>query len=336
MKTAVSLALAAATLALGLSACQDAVTAPDAAQPGIHVSPLNGSGGGTLTPYMCTITQTGPRGTWVRQEALNIPVALHAADGRSMEYRYRRQTPGGTVTHAADCVIPRTMGALEHMNQRFRVPPELGTPKAYAHAENEFTIQGCVSDGLCILEPIVVEAPVEEEEQKEEDGGSPHPGTGGGGDPGAGGGGGSSYFLPALSDDGIQNPVLPDCTKTQTGAWQKAYCAGAPANGTTLTETNRALNRIRAKGGECANIAARGDSLLANSQIRYFNGSGADLRGWGHPQVGVILDSRVIGRGAPYNHDLFLVHEIEHAMGRGHTGQDADGVDMTPNDRACS
>jgi hypothetical protein len=116
-----------------------------------------------------------------------------------------------------------------------------------------------------------------------------------------------------------------------------AYCAGTPAAGAALDATKAALARIRAKGGECANIAAKGEALLATSppQIRYFPGSGENYNGWGRPDLGVIIDDRMIPRTDHYDLVWLLVHEIEHVMGRAHVAMDANNRDLTPNNLAC-
>lgn len=112
------------------------------------------------SPYYCTTrTYTSAAGVREGSVSLGFPPEARAADGSTMEYRYRRKTPAGAQTYAADCVIPRTMSALDLMNQRFRVPVELRMPPGRDRDGNEYTTQGCVSDGECELEPIDVVAP---------------------------------------------------------------------------------------------------------------------------------------------------------------------------------
>ncbi len=101
------------------------------------------------------------------------------------------------------------------------------------------------------------------------------------------------------------------------------------------------VGRLNGRGGECANIAAFGERLLESGRIRYFahvESIHGSYGGWGGPEIGAVLgafwvdDFGGTASGHP-NFDNKLVHEIEHAMGRGHI--DAEGSD-TPNSASCS
>ncbi|HEX2191338.1 MAG TPA: hypothetical protein VHG51_20675, partial [Longimicrobiaceae bacterium] len=110
------------------------------------------------TAYYCstrTYTASGVREGVI---PLSFPPEARAHNGSTMVFRYRRQTPVGAPTYTAECVIPRTMSALELANRRFRVPPELRSPKGRDRDGNEITTQRCVGDeeNGCTLEPVVV------------------------------------------------------------------------------------------------------------------------------------------------------------------------------------
>jgi len=179
---------AVSALLLVAWACQDAT--------GPAVSPDGGAGPrlGRTSVFQCSTLVATPDGTRQGQFPLHFPAEVHAADGSTMEYRYRRQTPSRALTYSADCVIPRTMPALEMMNRRFQVPPELGAPRGRNREGGEFTTQGCVDEGECFLETIVVVAPAPPATcDRYCGGGSGMPGTdtGSGGWTGGAGGGGS-------------------------------------------------------------------------------------------------------------------------------------------------
>ena len=332
-------ALTLSALPLVAWACHDA-TGP-AANPGDGTA----AGRGQSSPYYCTVRTYTTSGVREGSFPLTIPPAAQAADGSSMEYRYRRKTPSGAQTYAADCVIPRTMSALDLMNQRFRVPEEHRAPRGRDRGGNEYTTQGCVIEGECTLEPIEVIAPKDEECERAWDGTCqgtspdepymPPPPSGGGGD--GGGGDGDAPPEAALAGDEITSEP-PDCSKPQTENWAAAYCRAVAPSGTRLTWTNAALDRIAQRGQECASIAARARELLSQNALRYFAPQTGDKGGWASSDIGVLLaDYWVDQYGDPAstvtkNFDHTLVHEVEHTLNRGHI--DAAGY-YTPNSKQC-
>ena len=76
-----------------------------------------------------------------------------------MAYRFRGTTPTGEVVVAAFCTVPYTGAALRRVDRRFGVERGGGADQ-YAAREGGIRPQGCVTDGMCVLEPIVVTAPV--------------------------------------------------------------------------------------------------------------------------------------------------------------------------------
>jgi hypothetical protein len=179
------------------------------------------------------------------------------------------------------------------------------------------------------------------------DGGGDWGGPGGGG----GGGGGGGAGVPECPDYGCEEPSpphdedyiepgsdIPDCTQPVFLDWERAYCDSQPPSGERLTRTQNSLQRVETRGSECANIAAFGRQLLAAGKIRYFpSGDYGNVGGWGDPEMGALLDEAWVddfgGTATGYgNFDMKLVHEIEHAMGRGHV----EGSTETPHSASCA
>lgn len=253
-----------ALLTLGVTACQDSFTAPPSGSPPPPSASVNGA------PYYCSIRIATPGGIQESQRVLAFPPAAVHPQGAVMLYRYRRQPQPGTVTYSADCVIPRSMAALEHMNQGYQVPPELRSPKGKDKQGNEMTTQGCVSDGLCVLEPIVV-TPVNE----------PDPWSGGGG----GGGGGSTYPPPSpppgggdgFGDGGSKEPIEPvpsdasPCTRDANG-----NCVENLLSSTQWNALMSAISRIRTSPDYCAGAKQAMEALAAQGPDRFRVWDGAD------------------------------------------------------------
>jgi hypothetical protein len=209
------------------------------------------------------------------------------------------------------------------------------------------TLRGCEGGGDCMTstaEPVDALAP-----EGCGSGGGSGGGTGGstGGTGGGGGGSGSSGSgsVPTAPDDYDPGMTPPDCTKPMLLPWEHAYCTSSctssPPSGERLVRTLTALQRIAARGGECANIAAFAQNLLASDQIRYYDyveSIHGEYGGWGSPEIGAILDTGWVddfggtAAGAS-NFDLKLIHEVEHAMGRDHV---PGSTIHTPNSNACS
>lgn len=123
--------VAVSALVLAAWACQDS-TGP-AAAPGDGAAPRLGQ----ASAYHCSIVATTPDGVQRGLVPLHFPAEARSADGSTMDYRYRRQTPSGAATYSADCVIPRTMPAVEMMNRRFRVPADQRSPRRGSNGREE-------------------------------------------------------------------------------------------------------------------------------------------------------------------------------------------------------
>lgn len=223
--------------------------------------------------------------------------------------------------------------------------PTIGTPD-HGPAYDTYVLEPVVADGSGCSNPEwtrddhgVCEPP------PHNGGGGSDPGDTGGddSDPWGGGGGdgsGSDYSLPSSEDDYVESQEMPDCTDsgTWTEDWHRPYCTGSAPTGSTLTAFDAALSAMEAKGGICAELAQYGRDLLTGGRVRYYTSSGDQLKAWGGPSLGIIMDTRFLGRTPPYTHPWALAHELEHAYtGYTHTvaDQDTNGVSHTPNDTLC-
>ena len=152
-------------VALASGACRDGATeavprlAPGAG-PAFSASAraLEVLGPGWRTPpdnphgcFMSVATAQGPVPYVYRRLPLRFPAGVQASDGAVAAFRYRGVRPHGKVMAVLNCVIPATERARQLVGQHFGVPtgPE----------EGGVVIQGCVTEGMCVLDPIVVVAP---------------------------------------------------------------------------------------------------------------------------------------------------------------------------------
>lgn len=154
----------------------------------------------------------------------------------------------------------------------------------------------------------------------------------------------SSYGQRPKSAAEIPDTVpvaAPICPVSDTAEpWERDYCSGVVPGRTSVTRKSflAAMNRLELRGGICAQLAAFGRNLLEQGKVRYFNAYDDDLRSFGGPGVGIIIQKQFIHNAEPYNHEWVLAHELEHAMtGYVHdlTDVDAAGVKHTPNDTYC-
>jgi hypothetical protein len=110
--------------------------------------------------------------------------------GQTVRYEYERSFPDGRPLTAASCVVPYTEGALRKVDRLLGVEKGGGADQFRARQEM-ITTQGCVTDGACVLDPLVVVAPPPEPSDLPPCPGceAPFPGTsrpGGGGSDGGG------------------------------------------------------------------------------------------------------------------------------------------------------
>lgn len=343
-----SRALAGSALVFAAWACQDS-TGP-AAAPGDGAAPRLGQ----TFAYHCSVAATTPAGVQEGLVPLHFPAEARSADGSTMDYRYRRQTPSGATTYSADCVIPRTMSAVEMMNRRFRVPADQRSPRGRNPDGAEFTTQGCVREGECALEPIVVVgAPGDEHCERaldgscQSDGGeeptnppSP-PGSGGGGGGGGDGDGGAAETNTDLPEKDLQQL---NCANPGS-AQEKAFCIRQIAFAGTVRHqrTKDAIERIRNRGGVCVEIAAKASAYLDAGQIGFYPIESGMAGGYGVGAHGLALQDRWADvfydtpESSGRTLDWVIAHEVEHTMGQfAHSYTDALGVDHTADDNLCS
>jgi hypothetical protein len=146
-----------------LAACQDVPTIPTHAAPpspyaansgvaGLHFEELR-----VACPSMWRAP--APASDWRKQrDTLSFPRAELDRDGRTVRYRYRRTTTTGDLEAVGECLAPYSASALRRMDRHFGVKRG-GGAEQFAVRQGTVTTQGCVTDGMCELEPIIVEAP---------------------------------------------------------------------------------------------------------------------------------------------------------------------------------
>lgn len=149
-----------AILVLLGTACGDSLTTP-----GVSSIERPAQSGATVptTPWAC-FTSVAVTNKPYAYRYDRIPLgfengAIVAAHGSRMTYRHRVVDNQGTILRLANCVVPRSMAAIQAMNQRFQVPPHLAAPRGRTSGGGDISIQGCVADGFCELDGIVVVAP---------------------------------------------------------------------------------------------------------------------------------------------------------------------------------
>jgi hypothetical protein len=211
---------------------------------------------------------------------------------------------------------------------------------------------GCVTDGVCTLEPITIIG-------DPGTGGGAKGGGGDGGDAGDPGGGAcpTSYgddatvqgctggsepepepppSQPSPAGDMVRDTIPPDCSAPDLSQWEELYCFRRMApDSAQRRATLQALDQIAQRGDVCAEIAETGRGLLASGRITFFVWQQGDAAGYGHRNTDIQLNSdsaRLYGTpGSTFEH--ILVHEIDHFRGfLGHI--DAAGYE-TPNTAQC-
>jgi hypothetical protein len=369
-------AAAVVLTALATSACQDlaAPSDPRAGAASLPVPARRAPEWKVDPPYVCFTSELMPTNGhayhWTRV-ALRFPKAELAADGRTGIVRLRVLMPGRTTPVAvANCRIPKTRAAVERLYHRFesifaghaRLDPLLFV----VPVERRSNLTGRRGQVAVAPAPSFDTAP----------GDWQMPGVtatvpaGEGGATGWTGmewgwgsagdyyqGGGSDSYDPgtptdspaSLANDFDTIPRLaPNCAAPQN-RMEYAFCHSAAPDSTSPLHaiTKSALGRIRARGGACVEIADRGEELLEDGRLRYFDGSDnpaeyGDAGGFGSVALGVALDAdywlRYYGSTDPIGRtfDNGLVHEIEHTLGRTHTvDPNAPGVPTTEHARAC-
>lgn len=186
-------ARAMCALLLFLAACQDVptaiVSAPRSERPRLS---SDGQHLGQV-PFFCTLGRRTPAaltGWEMRRVTLFFPRAELDGAGRTVSYRYWLADPDGRPLSAAECVVPYTTAAARRVDRYFGVEKDGGAEQMAAR-ERSIMTETCISDGMCVLNPLVVVAPPPEPSDFPPCPGceAPFPGTFPGGDGGYGGGG---------------------------------------------------------------------------------------------------------------------------------------------------
>jgi uncharacterized membrane protein YgcG len=348
-------------LTLFATACQDVPTStPPVPGRGVTAAQPIGRQSGQVS-FPCTVGNralSAPNGWQTRRDTFYFSRGDLDARGRTVQYMYRRKATDGTLLVSVDCTVPYTESALRRVDRWLGVEAN-GSVAQFKAREEMVTVQGCVGDGVCTLDPLVVTPPPTDPcSNCEPPPPPPRPsgGTGGsGGDGGTGGGSGGGGNEPAYSgdpalstDDDIPDRS-PDCSNPSLEGWEKAVCSAQPPAGDRLQKVRDALARIRARGGVCANIATAGDNLLAGGKLQFYPWQTGLAGGYGGGTFGVVLNYTWVddfatsstGESSPSipngrNLESTLVHEIEHSLGTPHTTfNGAEDPYNTANSRTC-
>jgi hypothetical protein len=146
---------------LGLTACHDLPTpvSPHIPAPGAARSEAGGLHLGQSS-LVCALGRPTPTTTsWeIRRDTVFLPRSEYDARGRMVRYTLFQTAPGGGLAYTADCMVPYTEAALRRVDRHFRVSKGGGADQ-FAARQDMVTVQGCVTDGHCELEGLVVIAP---------------------------------------------------------------------------------------------------------------------------------------------------------------------------------
>lgn len=159
-KTSV-LTRAISAMLLALTACHDLPTpvSPDIPAPDAVRSAAGGLHLGR-SPLVCTLARPTPAtASWeIRRDSVFVPRSEYDARGRMVRYTLFQTARGGGLAFTADCMVPYTEAALRRVDRHFRVSKGGGADQ-FAARQEMVTIQGCVEDGMCAIEGLVVTAP---------------------------------------------------------------------------------------------------------------------------------------------------------------------------------
>lgn len=173
-----------------------------------------------------------------------------------------------------------------------------------------------------------------------------------------GGGSGSSSPPAPLTGDFSEDYFEPYCNETQTIDPLEAFCEGVVPTSDDLEKVNNEIEQLINKGGECAEIGKTAQNVLNAGYLKIFNSGsinwdGNPVGGYGgefdgtindpsNSQPYILIDRKWIDNFYNTYHQkdelnvdfqFALIHETEHAMGRGHV----NGSEyITPNVLQCS
>jgi len=306
----------AAVLALLVAACQDTTTEPKITAPETNLSSKQSTGGpsrgAATSPYACFTSIATPGGQHAyRYGRLNLgfPKSAIAPNGETMRYRFRAYGKGGQVLALANCVIPRTVPAVEQMNRRFGMSPRAGLPEDGGELDVSITSEcGGTGQEPCNMGQLPgVEgggSACSNEDWVRDDSGVCWPpssgdgdGSGSGGSTGGEGGTGGGTD-PCYSCDPDSTPVLSCSSSVVRGT--QVTCSVTVPNGSSpsVTEWNfddGAGRVITASGGSTtwsgtAAVGGRVSAIVNSSMVLYSSFAVTD-RGWSWASRGVTTQS---------------------------------------------
>lgn len=215
---------AVSVLLLGVMACQDL---PTTTQPGAPESPSYGKAD---TPpvadpiFYCNTSMRaaeGPNAYVYDFLLLGFSSSDRAWDNSVLKLKVVFQARGERPTAIANCLIPRTASALESAQRVLNVPPGSRVHWSVIQARSpgeDFNLQGCVSDGYCIIDGVTAVAPPPEDPCARGDCWDRGDGEGGGDGSGGGSWGGEN---PEPDEDGPM--VFGACVLAVIGATVSVY-----------------------------------------------------------------------------------------------------------------
>lgn len=109
-------------------------------------------------PFYCTVysyTSAPAANGLFRRDTLFFPRAELNEAGRTVRYDYREVLPNGRPEATTSCSVPYTEAALRRVDRHFGIRSGGGADQFVAR-QSVITIQGCVTDGICLLDPIIV------------------------------------------------------------------------------------------------------------------------------------------------------------------------------------
>jgi len=183
---------------LTLTACRDLPTVTPATQPPVATRTASAGLHTGQVQFFCVLGRRAPStasGWQTRIDTVFFPRAELDEGGRKVVLQFWQPGVDGKMQSGAHCVVPYTEAALRRVDRFFGVEKN-GAADQFRARQGMITTQGCVSDGMCVLDPLVVVAPPPEPTDFPPCSGcdAPYPGPpipGGDGGTGGGGSGGS-------------------------------------------------------------------------------------------------------------------------------------------------
>src|SRR5215213_1329689 len=227
---------------LFMAACQDLPTTLPSTAPPLELGPspaLNpwGRDRNALECYVSRRVQGRAYPYEYGTIRPHFPSSTMAADGSTRLFRFRIEAAGEEPLAVGSCRIPNTPEAVEFIVKRLH----LDRPRTGADdQEGEVHLQGCVTDGECELEGLVVVAPGPGQWDFGEGGGA-------GGYDSSYGDDYDSYGGGYGSDPGPDGTYRDPCQRDANGD-----CIVRSTNADEWSMIGRIIDRMRANNAACA------------------------------------------------------------------------------------